>query len=57
MDIEETIEMKIMKEVGVGLQKEFSDSNRRNDKSISISFRSGSRASTNRDRIRCYKCR
>ena len=33
-------------------------SNRRNDRSINNSrWRSGSRASTNRDRIRCYKCR
>ena len=32
--------------------------NRRNDRSISNSrSRSGSRVSTNRDRIRCYKCR
>ena len=32
--------------------------NRRNDRSISNNrSRSGSRTSTNRDRIRCYKCR
>ena len=32
--------------------------NRRNDRNISNSrSRSGSRVSTNRDRIRCYKCR
>ena len=30
---------------------------RRNDRSISSRSRSGSRVSTNRDRIRCYKCR
>ena len=57
------IEMKIIaeKEVGVGLGKDHFlglNNNRRNDRSISNSrSRSGSRASTNRDRIRCYKCR
>ena len=47
-------------EVGICLEKDhFSESNnRRNDRSISYSkSRSGSRSSTNRDRIRCYKCR
>ena len=46
-----------MKEVPLGLEKEFSDGIRRNDRSTSSRSRSGSRASTNRDRIRCYKCR
>ena len=37
-------------------ERQFSDNIRRNDRSNSRS-RSGSRTSTNRDRIRCYKCR
>ena len=36
--------------------RQYSDNTRMNDRS-SIRSRSGSRASTNRDRIRCYKCR
>ena len=36
---------------------QFSDNDRRNDRNGSIRSRSGSRASTNRDRIRCCKCR
>ena len=51
MDIGEIIETKIMKEVGVDRNT------RRNDRSSSSRSRSGSRPSTNRDRIRCYKCR
>ena len=35
----------------------FTDNARRNDRSGSSRSRSCSRASTNRDRIRCYKCR
>ena len=59
VDIEEIIGMKIMKEVGVGLEKaSYSGNIRRNDRNSSSSrSRSGSRVSTNRDRIRCYKCR
>ena len=54
--------MKVMAEVEIGtsLEKDhFLESfNRGNDKSTSNSrSRSGSRASTNRDRIRCYMCR
>ena len=48
-------------EVGIGLGKgNFQEKNisRRNDRSTSNSrSRSGSRASTNRDGIRCHKCR
>ena len=33
------------------------NSNRNNRSTSNSSFRLGSRASTNRDRIRCYKCR
>ena len=57
VDIEETIGMRIMKEVGVGLEKDNLKGNiRRNDRSSSSRSRSGSRVITNRDRIRCYKC-
>ena len=38
-------------------ERQFSDNARRNDRSSNSRFRSGSRASTNRYRIRCYKCR
>ena len=58
-----TIKMKVTAEIGIGTDhrdRPFSryPDNRRNDRSMSNSrSRSGSRASTNRDRIRCYKCR
>ena len=55
MDIEETIGMKIMKEVGVGSrERQYQGNIRRNDRSSSSRSWSGSRASTNRDRLRCY---
>ena len=52
--------MKIIKEkeVEVGSRKRYLDNNRKKDRSSSNRrWRSGSRASTNRDRIRCYKGR
>ena len=48
--------MIILEEVEVGLEKDNSHHFRRNDRSSSRS-RSGSRVNTNRDRIRCFKCR
>ena len=59
MDTEEIIGMKIMKEVEVCLKKDQIQNNfRRNDSNSSNSrSRSGSRVSTNKDGIRCYKCR
>ena len=54
MDIEETIGMKIMKEVGVGLKK--GNIEVIQERTIEVA-RSGSGAHTNRDGIRCYKCR
>ena len=59
VDIEEIIEMKIMKEVGVGLrERSYTGNIKRNDRSNTTSrSRSGARVTTNRDRIRCYKCR
>ena len=62
-DIEEIIGMKnYNRKRGRGRSRERSSSgninNRGNDRSISNSrSRSGSTVSTNRDRIRCYKCR
>ena len=58
VDTEETIQMKIMREAGVDLEKgSIQKILRRNDRSSSSRSRSSSRASTNRDRVRCYKCR
>ena len=59
VDIEEIVGTKIMKEVEVGLrERTYSDNFRRNDRSSSNGrSRSGSRVSTNRDRIGCYNCR
>ena len=54
METEGIIERIILEEVGVGLG---TDNIRKNDKSSSSRSGSDSRASTNRDRIRCYKCR
>ena len=56
VDMEGIIGTIIVKEVGVGPPRQYSDNTRRNDRSSRRS-RWGSRASTNRDRIRCYKCR
>ena len=53
-DMEEITEIIIMKKVEVGLEKQFSDNARRNDRSSSSRSRSGIRTSTKRDRIRCY---
>ena len=56
MDTEGFIETIILEEVGVGFRdRQHSDNIRRNDRNSSRST-SGSRASTNRDRFRCYKC-
>ena len=59
VDIEETIEMIIMKEVGVCLEKgNIQAISEKNDRSDSNSrLKSGSRPSTITFRIRCYKCR
>ena len=38
-------------------ERQYQGSTRRNDRSSSIRSGPGSRVSTNRDRIRCYKCR
>ena len=38
-------------------ERQYQGNIRRNDRSRSSRLRSGSRASTNRDKIRCYKCR
>ena len=54
------MKIKAEKEVREGQERSFSRNinNRRNNRSISNSRpRSGSRANTNRDKIRCYKCR
>ena len=52
----EMLEIKITIEIGVGHMKDRID--RRDGRSISNSrSRSGSRAATNRDRIRCFECR
>ena len=53
------LEIKAMGEIGVcHIDRQFRDNNRRNNKSISNSTsRSGSRASTNRERIRCFECK
>ena len=58
MDTEETIGMQIMKEVGVGLEKDNTNiAQEVDDRSSSRRSRSGSRVCTDRDKIRCYKCR
>ena len=52
----ETLEIKIMIGKGVGHMKDRTD--RMDDRNISNSrSRSGSGATTNRDRIRCFECR
>ena len=57
VDIEVTIKMKTLEEVEVGLRdRQYSSIFRRNAQSSSRS-RSGSRASSNKDRIRYFKCR
>ena len=38
-------------------ERQYLENTRRNDRISSSRSRSGSRASTNRDRIRCYKCK
>ena len=58
VDIEVIIEMITLEEVEVDpWERQYSDSFSRNDRSSSSRSRSGSRASTNRDRIRYFKCR
>ena len=58
MDLGEISEIEAMREVVVGsYDRQFRDNNRRDNRSISNSrSRSGSTVSTNRDRIRCFKC-
>ena len=62
-DIEEIIEMRIIteKEVGVGVGKDHFQGiliiEEITEKISNSRSRSGSRPSTNRDKIRCYKCR
>ena len=55
-EIEVVSGMKILAEVGVGPERQYSGSSRRDEISSSRS-RSSSRVNTNRDRIRCFKCR
>ena len=57
VDIEVTIEMKTLEEVEVGLEKDSIQLFFRKNDQSSSSSRSGLRPSTNRDRIRCFKCR
>ena len=57
MDIEETIEMIIKRGRSRSRVRSHLCNFRRNDMSGNYRSRSGSRANTNRDRIRCYKCR
>ena len=59
---EVTTEMKVKAEIeiGTGLEKGHfleTSNDRNNGGTCNSGSRSGSRASTNRDRIRCYKCR
>ena len=56
VDIEEIIEMIITRGRSRSRDKQYSDNTRRSDRSVSRS-RWGSKASNNRDRIRCHKCR
>ena len=57
MDSEEILEIKAMSEVGVGSSdRQFRGNNRRNNRSVSNSrSRLGSKARTDRDRIRCFE--
>ena len=58
MEIEEVIEMRIMMEVEVSLEKDNTETIIEDMTEVAVvDLRSGSRVSTNRDRIRCYKCR
>ena len=57
VDTEGIIDIIILEEVGVGLEtRQYSDNFKRNNRYSSSRSRSGSRACTNRDRIRCYRC-
>ena len=58
-DIQEIVRMKhIYRERGRSRSRErYSDNNRRDSSSSNSRSKSGSRASTNRDQIRCFKCR
>ena len=56
VDIEVALGMIVLEEVNRSRERQYSGSFRRNDRNSSR-LRSGSRASTNRDRIRCFKCR
>ena len=57
MDSGETLETKAMKEWSRLYDRQTRGNNRRDNRSISNSrSRSGSRVSTNRDRIRCFEC-
>ena len=57
VDREETIKIKFMREVGADIEKGSIQKILEGMTSSSSRSRSGSRASTNRGRIRCYKCR
>ena len=57
MDIEGIIEMIIMKEIEVGLGIGNIQFNTKRDERSDSRSTSGLRASTKRDRIRCYTCR
>ena len=57
VDAERAIEMAILEEVEVGPGNDNTQSNFRGVDQGSSRSRLGSRASTNRDRIRCFKCR
>ena len=56
VDIEVTLGMITLVEVEGNLEKQYSSNFRRNERSSGKS-RSGSRVGTNRDRIRCVRCR
>ena len=59
MDLGETLEIEAMREIGVGhMIGSLEIMTEVDNRSVSNSrSRSGSRACTNRDRIRCFKCR
>ena len=58
VDREETIDMAILEEVDIGLGKDnIQVIFLQNDRSSSSRSTSGLRTSTNRDRIRCFKCK
>ena len=54
--MEEAIGMKIMRGRSRSRERQYQGNIRRNIRSSSSRSKSGPRVSTNRDRIRCYKC-